>query len=170
MYLFEQNKTYEFFLTEFRETPRAGGPKFKLVWSCVDHEYEIVEWPALLDDGSPGPRLIELMKRLGAVPDSTGVLPKPEHFFRKGMHIFSELQRHWVESRNESISYEFVYHSLSSNDTSKQEITEGMKMKVRFLTGKHGSLKKARAVIKSDAPELLSVFDMMSRTGELVTE
>ncbi|MDD4921636.1 MAG: hypothetical protein PHS30_04050 [Bacteroidales bacterium] len=170
MYLFELSKQYEFFLTEFRATPRAGGPKFKLIWSCVDHDYEIVEWPALNDDGTPGPRLTDLMTRLGAVPDVKGVLPQPEHFFRKGMHIFTELQRHWVESRNESISYEFVYDSISLTDPTQQQITEGMKMKVKFLTRKHGSLQKARAVIKSDAPELLSAFDIMSRTGELVTE
>lgn len=170
MYVFNLSKPYEFFLMEFRVTPRAGGPKFKLTWNSVDHDYEIIEWPALLDDGTPGPRLTELMTRLGAVPDSKGMLPKPEHFFRKGMHIFSELQRHWIESRNESVSYEFVYDSISTIDTTRQPITEGMKTKVKFLTRKHGSLQKARSVIQSDSPELLFAFDQMSRTGELVVE
>jgi hypothetical protein len=168
--MFDMVNYYEFFLTEYRATPRAGGLKFKLLWSCVDVDYEVCEWPALNDDGTPGPRLKELMVRLGAQPDVSGNLPLPDTFFRKGMHIFSKLQRHWVEAKNENVSYEFLYDSISLTDPTKQQITEGMKTKVKFITRKHGSLQKARAVIKSDSPELLSAFDMMSRTGELVTE
>lgn len=162
------NKEYEWFLQTFKTEKRAGGLRFKMVWAGVDTEYEIVEWPAIGEKNQPGPRLIELMQRLngGGLPDAEP--PDPFKFFRRGMHLFAKVQKHWTEGKGDPILYEFDYNTISPTSARQEKtIDPALKKRVLFRAGQSTTLTDLRERIKANDPALIPVLDEMVKTGEV---
>lgn len=159
------NKEYEWFLKDMEIKPTSH--KLKLVWGCVDADYEVTEMTALVEKGEAGPRLQQLMHRLnGASPE--GTVPKPLDFFRKGMHLFSKVQMHWPESRTEIPLYEFVYETIKPEKTRKQTFTEADVKKVMFRVGQAKTYTEARSKVEAYDQNLIPVLDDLVNSGKVV--
>jgi hypothetical protein len=159
------NKEYEWFLKEMEV--KHTSQKLKLVWGCVDADYEIVEMTALMEKGEAGPRLKDLMQKLnGIVPG--GSVPKPTDFFKRGMHLFSKVQMHWPESRTEIPLYEFIYETIKPERTKKQAASESDIKKVMFRVGQAKTYIEARSKVEAYDPSLVPVLDELVTLGKVV--
>lgn len=154
----DTSKYYEWFLQEIKAVSRNGGSKIKLTWNCVSEDHTITEWCGVAPDGTYGPRLLEFSNRLG--------MASP-HDFRKGMHIWAKVQRHWTQEKNEAIEFEFCYESISPRVPGDQAIDSASRKRLEFLCRQASTWEDARANVKAKAPGLLSAFEQLRLAGEL---
>lgn len=151
-------KFYEWFLQEIAVHKRPAGAKLKLVWNCVTENIAITEWCSINEDKTYGPRLKEFAKRLG--------LSSPDDF-RKGMHIWAKVQRHWTQERHEQTEYELTYESFSRKAPKELTIDDATRKRLAFLARQANTWDQARENVKAKAPDLLAAFEHLRQNGEL---
>lgn len=154
----DTSKFYEWFLQEIAVHKRPAGAKLKLVWNCVTENIAITEWCSVNADKTYGPRLTEFAKRVN--------LPSPDDF-RKGMHIWAKVHRHWTQERHESVEYELRYDSLSRKAPKELTVDDAARKRLAFLARQATTWDEARAVVKAKAPDLLQAFEHLRQNGEL---
>ena len=164
----EPGKEYEFFLQSFKSVPRAGGQRFHIVWCGVDIDCEVDEYPLIGLKGEPGARLIELMTRInGGKPLKPGQAV-PTEFFKRGMHIWVHLHRHWTETKTDEIKWEFRYETLRSQPSKPSvDVTEATRKKILFRANQSKTLAELRQRVEADGGALPDALEFMIRNGEI---
>jgi hypothetical protein len=164
----EPGKEYEFFLRSFKQVPRAGGQRFHMVWNGVDIDCEVDEYPLINKDGTPGPRIVELMQRLNGGKPLSPAQANPNEFFKRGMHIWAHLHRHWTETKTDDIKWEFRYETIRVQ-ASKQivEITDAQRTMVKHRARQSKTLAELRERLKADGSAYQEALAHMIKNGEI---
>jgi len=166
----ERNKEYEWFLKSYNPVKGPGGTRLKLVWVGVDVDYEIAEYPLLREDGTAGPRLVELIQRMnGTLGKPTNGSVIPGDHLKRGIHLFAHVHRHFTETKTDAPVYEFVYETISlTPEALKQEVPASARKKILFRVSQSKTVDEVRSRLGVTDPSLIPWFEQMVKNGEVV--
>ena len=164
-------KTYEFYLDGNPKVAKLGShSRVILNWIAVDIPVEVYETFSFIDN-KPGPRLTALLSRLGyKQPKDTLVDAAVLSFFKRGMHVWSMLQKQWTESKIDATTYDFIYPTITTRPTTERKVDAAIRNRiltyVRGLTTRDQMTEK----IKSINPDYLRELENMIADGTIVVE
>ena len=165
----ERNKEYEWFLEDYHPVKGPGGMRMKITWTGVDVDYKVIEYPLVNADGSSGRRLIELMQRMNLISSKVAPGPViPGDYLKRGVHLWAEVHRHFIEDKKDSAVWEFVYESISPKSVAVKEIVpEAARKKILFKVGQSKTVEEVRGKLGVTDPSLLPLFEQMIKNGEI---
>lgn len=166
----ERNKEYEWFLEDYHPVKGPGGMRMKMVWTGVDVDYKVIEYPLLNADGSSGRRLVELMQRMNLISSKVAAgIVIPGEYLKRGVHLWAEVHRHFIEDKKDSAVWEFVYESISPKSAAvKERIPDAVKKKIQFRISQSRTVDEVRDKLGATEPSLIPWFEQMVKNGEVV--
>ena len=156
----EQNKIYEWFITDVFTTKRQTGVFFTIKASCVTEDYKVIETFRINPDTVSCPALDHWIRLL--IPNGLSAGQTYAEVFPKGLHFFAKVQpKYNTEAVKQELFYELDVLSLSP--TLQKEVTEkDIESEVKRIVALGLDRKDTLSRLVQLGPEYVRIF----RKGE----
>lgn len=173
----EINTDYVFFLENVDEVTYQDTKQLKLVWGCVTEDVSIVE-KIPVQPKFEGSRLADLMVRLG-YDDKASLKVDPFKWFMKGMHISSQIGKHYREGKYAEFKYKLVQETIkpaspmfkaSNNNSEIENIPDVLKKNIIQICSQSSNRNEAAKTLATRGYVTVSAFVKLVEAGAIKIE